>query len=169
MLQRGNEFFFSLCQCLSAFVQPAALRNRNSFGEIAHSGGLRVAVFKGRGSQGTLLKLFTTFSGLQPSNIYSRCFVVVQYEKLGVKYSTKNSGMKVRIICSFHRWNWNIISPQPGINHDSSRGSLSERLGNRPINVAKPKCHVTRFLSQYRGEFSSNKRRTFFSLSFLTR
>ena len=103
VLQGGSEFFFSLCQCLSAFVQPAALRNSNCFGEIAHSGGLRVAVFKGRGSQGTLLKLFTTFSGLQHTNIYSRCFLVFQYEKLGIKYSTKNSWLKVRIICSFHR------------------------------------------------------------------
>jgi hypothetical protein len=43
----------------------------------------------------------------------------------------------------------------------------SERLGNHPIKVAK--FQVTMFFNQYRREFSSIKRQTFFSLSFLTR
>jgi hypothetical protein len=37
--------------------------------------------------------------------VYNFCKVVVQYEKLGVKYTTKNSGMKVPIYCSSQRLN----------------------------------------------------------------
>jgi hypothetical protein len=44
----------------------------------------------------------------------------------------------------------------------------SERLGNHPIKVAKFQRDNV-FFNQYRREFSSIKRQTFFSLSFLTR
>ena len=65
----------------------------------------------------SLLKFFTTFWVLKPPNICRRSFVVVQYEKLGTKYITKTSGMKVPICCSIQRLNWNIFCPLPGLNH----------------------------------------------------